>query len=150
MIVFPVIRRSGSGLPSSIREEEAFGLPTGVPGNARHAAPLICPSGATLRGSGLGYVSACTVREEEGEDEQCRCGFEPVKALIRGLPLPQPRSFQGCLGGYHPHCGSGPDAQGLGLAETAGVQGVVAVGLAKAVGVQGEGCEARHDPRPEW
>ena len=42
---------------------------------------------------------ACTVRVDAGEGERVRaCGFEPAKALVRGLLLPQLLPFQLRLG----------------------------------------------------
>ena len=67
--------------------------------STRHTAPLTRPSDVPLRGSGPGQGSACTVRVEAGEGERVRaCGFEPAKALVRGLLLPQPPPFQLRLG----------------------------------------------------
>ena len=67
--------------------------------STRHAAPLTRPFDVPLRGSGPGQGSACTVRAEVGEGERVRaCGFEPAKALIRELLLPQPLPFQLRLG----------------------------------------------------
>ncbi|KAI9567994.1 hypothetical protein HD554DRAFT_2328792 [Boletus coccyginus] len=58
-----------------------------------------CPSGAPLQRSELDYGKPRTVQAEVDKEGRVRaCGFEPAKALVRGLPLPLPLSFRDRLG----------------------------------------------------
>ncbi|KAI9461423.1 hypothetical protein HD554DRAFT_1505362 [Boletus coccyginus] len=67
--------------------------------DARDVSPLACPSGAPLRGSEQDHGNPCTAQAKVDKEGQVRvCGFEPAKALVRGLPLPLPLSFRDRLG----------------------------------------------------
>ena len=53
----------------------------------------------------------CTVRAEVGGDVRFGPAVSNLQKFSSGsLPLPRPRSFQGCLGNYQPHRGSKPRA----------------------------------------
>ena len=102
-------------------------------------------------------VRLSPVSEDKGQDSTTRggqgdgisSGFEPAKALVRGLPLPRPPSFQGQLVSYQSYNLSGESAQaGSRLWPSHGIQGVTSDKLvAEGESAGGEwGCASHLAP----
>ena len=84
-----------------------------------------------------------------GQGDGISSGFEPAKALVRGLPLPRPPSFQGQLRFYQSYDLSGKTAQaGPGLWPSRGIQGVTSDrSVAEGESAGGEwGCASHLGP----
>ena len=88
------------------------------PRNARQSTGHVCKKDTWAVGP-TWNVRLSPVSEDKGQDSTTRggqgdgisSGFEPAKALVRGLPLPRPPSFQGQLGSYQSYDLSGESAQ---------------------------------------